>query len=45
MTTRQLRAIAKRHGTPVVVIDHDVIRAQLRQLQAAACRRCRRTTR
>ncbi len=26
MTTRQLRAIAKQHGTPVVVIDHDVIR-------------------
>ena len=26
MTTRQLRDIAKRHGTPVVVIDHDVIR-------------------
>jgi ornithine decarboxylase len=26
MTTRQLRAIAKRHGTPVVVIDHNEIR-------------------
>ena len=26
MTTRQLRAIAKQHGTPVVAIDHDVIR-------------------
>ena len=26
MTTRQLRAIARQHGTPVVVIDHDVIR-------------------
>ncbi|MGA3098942.1 MAG: type III PLP-dependent enzyme [Bryobacteraceae bacterium] len=26
MTARQLRAIAKEHGTPVVVIDHDVIR-------------------
>jgi ornithine decarboxylase len=26
MTTRQLRAIARQHGTPVVVIDHEVIR-------------------
>ena len=26
MTTRQLQAIAKTHGTPVVVIDHDVLR-------------------
>src|ERR1700690_6973 len=26
MTTRQLQAIAKAHGTPVVVIDHDVLR-------------------
>jgi ornithine decarboxylase len=26
MTTRQLRAIARQHGTPVVAIDHDVIR-------------------
>ncbi len=26
MTTRQLQALAKQHGTPVVVIDHDVIR-------------------
>src|SRR5215468_7435522 len=26
MTTRQLQAIATEHGTPVVVIDHDVIR-------------------
>ena len=26
MTQKQLLAIAKRHGTPVVVIDHDVIR-------------------
>jgi len=26
MTTRQLQAIAREHGTPVVVIDHDVIR-------------------
>jgi ornithine decarboxylase len=25
-TTRQLQAIAKAHGTPVVVIDHDIIR-------------------
>jgi ornithine decarboxylase len=25
-TTRQLQAIAKEHGTPVVVIDHDIIR-------------------
>src|SRR5713226_1574194 len=27
MTTRQLQAIARQHGTPVVVIDHDLIRA------------------
>src|SRR5436309_5773675 len=27
MTTRQLQAIAREHGTPVVVIDHDTIRA------------------
>ena len=26
MTARQLQAIAKQHGTPVVVIDHDIIR-------------------
>jgi ornithine decarboxylase len=26
MNTRQLKAIAKEHGTPVVVIDHEVIR-------------------
>jgi ornithine decarboxylase len=26
MTTKQLQAIARKHGTPVVVIDHDVIR-------------------
>ena len=26
MTKRELLAIARRHGTPVVVIDHDVIR-------------------
>ncbi len=26
MTARQLQAIARRHGTPVVVIDHDIIR-------------------
>src|SRR5512140_2498205 len=26
MTARQLQAIAKEHGTPVVVIDHDIIR-------------------
>ena len=26
MTTRQLRSIAKEHGTPVVAIDHDIIR-------------------
>src|SRR5713226_2656910 len=27
MTTRQLQAIAREHGTPVVVIDHNIIRA------------------
>jgi ornithine decarboxylase len=26
MTTRQLQAIARQHGTPVVVIDHDMLR-------------------
>jgi ornithine decarboxylase len=26
MTAKQLKALAKRHGTPVVVIDHEVIR-------------------
>jgi ornithine decarboxylase len=26
MTTRQLQSIARQHGTPVVVIDHDVLR-------------------
>src|SRR6059036_3189837 len=26
MTTRQLQAIARQHGTPVMVIDHDIIR-------------------
>ncbi|MGC9998109.1 MAG: type III PLP-dependent enzyme, partial [Terriglobia bacterium] len=25
-TTRQLQAIAAQHGTPVVVIDHEIIR-------------------
>ena len=27
MTTKELQAVAKKHGTPVVIIDHDVIRA------------------
>src|SRR6516225_12385169 len=27
MTTRQLQTIAREHGTPVVVIDHNIIRA------------------
>ena len=27
MTKRELLAIARRHGTPVVVVDHDVIRS------------------
>ena len=26
MTTQQLQTIARKHGTPVVVIDHDIIR-------------------
>ena len=26
MTTRQLQSMARRHGTPIVVIDHDIIR-------------------
>ena len=31
MTTKQLQAIAREHGTPVVVIDHDIIRRKLSQ--------------
>src|ERR1035438_8622934 len=27
MTKRELLAVARRHGTPVVVVDHDVIRS------------------
>jgi len=27
MTTTQLQSLAKKHGTPIVVIDHDIIRA------------------
>jgi ornithine decarboxylase len=27
VTTKELQAVAKKHGTPVVIIDHDVIRA------------------
>ena len=26
MTLKELQRIAKEHGTPVVIIDHDVIR-------------------
>src|SRR5258708_28183015 len=26
MTTKQLQALARKHGTPIVVIDHDIIR-------------------
>jgi ornithine decarboxylase len=26
MTTRQLQTLARKHGTPIVVIDHDIIR-------------------
>ncbi len=26
MTQKQLKALAKKHGTPVVVIDHDAVR-------------------
>ena len=26
MTTQQLQTIARKYGTPVVVIDHDIIR-------------------
>ena len=36
MTTRKLQAVAKEHGTPVVIIDHDVIRAELRRVQKAS---------
>ena len=34
MTTKQLQAVVQRHGTPVVVIDHEVIR----QNYASFCR-------
>ena len=27
MTAKQLQALARKHGTPMVIIDHDVIRA------------------
>ena len=27
MTAKQLQALARKHGTPIVIIDHDVIRA------------------
>ncbi len=33
MTARQLKAIARQHGTPVVVIDHDVIRRNYANFQ------------
>ena len=33
MTTRELQAIASKHGTPVVVIDHDVIRKNYRSFR------------
>ena len=26
MTQKQLQSLAKKHGTPLVIIDHDVIR-------------------
>ena len=26
MTKQQLQVLAKKHGTPIVVIDHDIIR-------------------
>ena len=34
MTTKQLQTVVQRHGTPVVVIDHEVIR----QNYASFCR-------
>src|SRR5438067_10100347 len=27
MTSRQLQSLARSHGTPIVIIDHDIIRA------------------
>jgi len=33
VTARQLKAIARQHGTPVVVIDHDVIRRNYANFQ------------
>ena len=45
MNRSELARIARKHGTPVVVIDHDDDPPQLRELQAAPARRCRPTTR
>jgi len=33
MTTRQLQALAREHGTPAVIIDHDVIRSNYAQFK------------
>mgnify|MGYP000185724935 CR=1 FL=1 len=33
MTTRQLQAIAREHGTPVVVIDHEIIRRNFQRFR------------
>ena len=33
MTSKRLQAIARQHGTPVVVIDHDVIRENFAQFK------------
>lgn len=35
MNTRQLQAIAREHGTPVVVIDHETIRRNFRRFRRA----------
>ena len=34
MNSRRLQAIAQEHGTPVVVIDHDIIRANYADFKA-----------
>ncbi len=39
-----LQELAREHGTPLFVVDHDELRAQLRHVQARICRACRPIT-
>ena len=34
MTSRQLQSLARSHGTPIVIIDHDIIRANVQRESA-----------